>query len=100
MVEKKLGYSYGVHGFGARGKNYPLTKAMADHNHDRIKTVDRGEVGNEVDGEVLEGARALKGKGSDGWDHSMSEDFVCLANCTSGNKFPGVGGEARPLVIL
>ena len=66
MVEKKLGNFCGVHGFGARDENYPLTKAMVDHDHDRIKTVDQGKVSNEVDREVLEGARALKGKRSDG----------------------------------
>ena len=48
MVEKKLGYSYGVHIFGARGGNDPLTKAMVDHDHDRIKAVDWGEVSDEV----------------------------------------------------
>ena len=96
MFEKKLGYSYGIHGFGAGGENYPLTKAMVDHNHDRIKTVDQREIGNEVGRKVLKGVRALKGKESDGQDHRMGENLVCLANCTPGNIFPDIGGEARP----
>ena len=100
MVEKKLGYSCSVHGFGARGKNYPLTKAMVNHDHDRVKTVGQGKIGDEVDGEVLEGARAFKGEGSDGWDHRMGEDLVCLANYTTGNVFPDIGEKARPPVIL
>ena len=100
MFEKKLGYSCSIHGFGAGGKNYPLTKAMVDHDHDRIKTIDRREVGNEVDGEVLEEARALKGEGSDGWDCRMGEEFVCLANHTPRNIFPDIGGEAGLPVIL
>ena len=100
MVEKKLGYACGIHGFGAGDENYPLTKAMVDHNHDRIEAINWGEVGDEVHREVLEGKRAFKGKESDGWDHRMGEDLVCLANHTSGNVFPNIGGKARPPVIL
>ena len=100
MVEKNLGYSCGVHSFGTRGKNYPLTKAMVDHDHDRIKTIDWREVSYEVNGEVLEGVRALEGKGSDSQDCRMDENLVCLANCASGNIFLDIDGEARPPVIL
>ena len=100
MVEKKLGYSCSVHSFDARGKNYPLTKAMVNHNHDRVKTIDQRKVSDEVDREVLEGVRALKGKGGDGWDCRMGEDLVCLANCAARNVFPDIGGKASPLVIL
>ena len=96
MVEKKLSYFCSIHGFGARGENYPLTKAIVDHNHDRIKTVDWRKVSNEVNGEVLKGVRALKGKGGNSWDHRMGEDLVCFANHTPGNIFPGIGGKARP----
>ena len=49
---------------------------------------------------VLEGVRALKDKGSNGQDHRMSEDLVRLANCTPGNIFLDIGGEAGPPVIL
>ena len=100
MVEKKKGYFCSVHGFGARGKNYPLTKAMVDHNHNRVKTIDQREISDEVDGEVLEGLGTFKGKGGDGWDHRMGEDFVSLANCASRNIFPDVGEEARPPVVF
>ena len=100
MVEKKLGYFYSIHGFGARGENYPLTKAMVDHNHNRVRTIDQREVSDEVDGEVLEGLGTFKGKGGDGWDHRMSEDFVCLENCVPRNIFLDIGGEARPPVVF
>ena len=100
MVEKKLGYFCSIHSFGARGENYPLTKAMVDHNHDRVKSIDQGEVGNEVDKDVLKGVRALKSKEGDGWNHRVSEDLVCLANHAAGNIFPDIGGEAGPPIIL
>ena len=100
MVEKKLGYSCGIYGFGTRDENYPLTKAMVDHNHDRIKTIDWWKVGDKIDRKVLEGARAFKCEGGDGGDCRMGEDLVCLANCTAESVFLDIGGEARPPVIL
>ena len=100
MVEQKLGYSCSIHGFGARGENYPLTKAMVNNDHDRVKTIDQRKVSDEIDGEVLEGVRALKGKGGDGWDHRMDEDLVCLVSHAARNIFLDIGGKARPPVIL
>ena len=100
MIEEKLGYSCDIHSFGARGENYPFTKAMVDHDQDRIKTIDWREVGCEIDGEFLKGARVLEGKGSGSQDRRMDENFVCLANCTSRNIFLDIGGEAWPPVIL
>ena len=37
-VKKQLGNSCSVNGLLARCKNYPLSKAMVDHDHDRIKS--------------------------------------------------------------
>ena len=100
MVEKKLGYSYGIHHFDARGKNYPLTKAMVNHDHDRIETIYLGKVSDKVHREVLEEMGALEGKGGDGWNHRMDEDLVCLANLTFGNVFLDVDEKAGPQVVL
>ena len=38
IFKEKLGNSGGINGFGARSKDYPLHKAMVDHDQDRIKT--------------------------------------------------------------
>ena len=100
MGEKELGYSCSIHHLGARGKNYPLTKAMVDHDHDRIEAIDWGEVGDEVHREILKGLRAFKGKGGDSWERRMGEDLLCLASCASGDIFPDIGGKAGPPVIL
>ena len=100
MIKEKLGYSCSIHGFGAEGENYPLTKAMIDHNHDRVQMIDWREVSDEVDREILEGVRAFEGKGSDGWDHRIGEDLVHLAHCTAGNIFPDISGKAGPPVIF
>ena len=47
-VEKQLSNSCGINGLLARCKNYPLRKAMVDHDHDRIKSCRRREIGDEV----------------------------------------------------
>ena len=49
-VKKQLGNSCGVNGFLARCNNHPLHKAMVNHNHDRIKSPRRREIGDEVNG--------------------------------------------------
>ena len=56
-VKKQLGNSCSVNGLLARCKNYPLCKAMVDHDHDRIKSRRRREVGDEVNGELFKGER-------------------------------------------
>ena len=100
MGGKELGYSCSIHHLGARGKNYPLTKAMVNHDHNRIEAINWREVGDEVHGEILEGLRAFKGKGGDSWDRRMGEDLVFLASCASRDIFPDIGRKVRPPVIL
>ena len=56
-VKKQLGNPSSVNGFLARRKNDPLSKAMVDHDHDRIKTRRGGKVGDEVNRELLKGER-------------------------------------------
>ena len=54
-IKKQLGNSSGVNGLLARCENYPLSKTMVDHDHDRIKPRRGGEVGDEVNGELFKG---------------------------------------------
>ena len=49
-VKEQPGNSSGVNGLLARCQNYPLHKAMVDHDHDRVKPLRRREVGDEVNG--------------------------------------------------
>ena len=66
IVEKELGNSSCVNGFGARSKNYPLCKAVVDYNHDRIETQGWRKVGDEVDGGCLKGRVVVDGMGQRG----------------------------------
>ena len=56
-VKKQLGNPCSVNGLLARCKNYPLSKAMVDHNHNRIKSCRGREVGDEVNRELFKGER-------------------------------------------
>jgi hypothetical protein len=38
MLEEKFGYSFQGNHFQAWNNNYPLHKAMVDHDHDRVET--------------------------------------------------------------
>ena len=48
IFKEKLGNSGGINGFGARNKDYPLHKAVVDHDQDRIKTGGEREICDEV----------------------------------------------------
>ena len=95
-VKKQLGNSCSVNGLLARSKNYPLSKAMVDHDHDRIKSRRGREGGDEVDRELFEGERDT---GLD-WEqrrcNGVSVDLVLLADGTTCDEVFYKGGEARP----
>ena len=44
MGEKEFGHFHGVDGFGTRDDNYPLHKAVVDHDKDRVFAMDFREV--------------------------------------------------------
>ena len=54
MGKKKLGNAGSINVFGAGSKNYPLCKAMVDHDHQGIMAGGWGEIGDEVNRELLE----------------------------------------------
>ena len=95
-IEKELGNSCSINGFLARRKNYPLRKAMVDHDHDRIKTRRGREVGDEVNGELLKGERDSGLDREQRGYHRMSIDLVLLADGATGDEVFDEGGEARP----
>ena len=57
FVEKEGSYSLGSDGFLSGAENYPLSKAMVDHDQQRVKVRRGGEVGDKVTRDLLEGAR-------------------------------------------
>ena len=95
-VKKQLGNSCSINGLLARCKNYPLCKAMVDHDHDRIKSRRRREVGDEVNRELFKGERDI------GLDrelrryHRVSVGLVLLADGAASDEVLHKGGEAWP----
>ena len=69
---------------------------MVDHDQKGIKTVGKREVGDEITGDLLEGARA------GGWNREergprwMGVYFVLLARCASADIAAYVRGKAGP----
>ena len=58
-MEKECGDPFGGDHLLGGAKNYPLCKAMVDHDQQGIKTQGGGEVGDEVARDLLEGARRV-----------------------------------------
>ena len=59
MLEKDLSDVRSGGGFVARVENYPLRKTMVYHDQDGIIAVGEREVGDEIHGDLLEGASTL-----------------------------------------
>ena len=95
-VKKQLGNSCSVNGLLARCKNYPLHKAMVDHDHDRIKARRRREVGNEVNGQLFKRERDVGPDWEQRRDNRVCVGLVLLANGATSDKVLHEGGETRP----
>ena len=54
MGKKKLGDAGSIDVFGAGSKDYPLHKAVVDHNHQGVMAGRGGEIGDEVNRELPE----------------------------------------------
>ena len=52
-------YPFSSDGFLSGAKNYPLHKAMVDHDQQRIKTRGSGGVSDKVTRDLLEGAQHM-----------------------------------------
>ena len=95
-VKEQLGNSCSINGLMARCKNYPLRKAMVDHDHDRIKSHRRREVGDEVNGQLFERKGDVGLDWKQRWDNRVHVSLVLLAYRTAGDKVLHEGGETGP----
>ena len=99
IFKEKLGGSSSINGFGAGNKDYPLRKAMVNHDQDRIKTRGGKKVCDEVDRELVEGERSGGRDGMERRRGGVSINLVLLADCTAIDKVFDKGGKTRPPVI-
>ena len=54
MGKKKLGNASSIDVFGAGSENYPLCKAVVDHNHQGIMASRWGKIEDEINGKLPE----------------------------------------------
>ena len=96
FCKEQRGDSSTVDGFLGRAENHPLSKPMVDHNQKGVKTVRKGKVGDEVTGDLLEGAEAGGRNGEEWGSGQMGVYFMLLARGTSADITANVRGEAWP----
>ena len=80
FVEKECSNTFGSDGFLRGTENHPLSKPMVDHDQQGIKASGKGEVSNEVAGDLLERAGHRGANGGEQWDSGMGISFVLLAS--------------------
>ena len=69
---------------------------MVDHDQKGIKTIRKREVGDEITGDLLEGAGAGGRNGEERGSGWMGVDLVLLARCAAADITADVRGEAWP----
>ena len=96
FVKKEGGDPFGGNGFLGRAENYPFSKPMVYHDHERIEAGGYGEIRDKIAGDLLEGTRG------DGLDRGQGRyggvcvSLVLLAESTALNIAADIGSEARP----
>ena len=100
IFKEKLGDSSSINGFGARNKDYPLRKAVVDHDQDRIKSGGGRKVCDEVNRELVERERSGGRDGTDRRRGGVSVNLVLLADCIAIDKVFDKGGKTGPPVIV
>ena len=83
VFEKEFGNSFGIDGFVAWGENYPLRKAVVDHDQEGIETGGGRQIGDKVNRELLERARTGGGHGGEGRDGQVGIHLHLLAKGTA-----------------
>ena len=69
---------------------------MVDHDHDRIESHRRREIGDEVNRQLSEGERDVGFNGEQRGCNGVGVCLILLANRTAGDEVFHKGGETRP----
>ena len=86
-MEKESGYSLSGDHFLGETENYPLCKAMVDHDQQRVNAGGGGEVGDKVTRDLLKGVRGMRLDWGQWGDSGVRVQFVLLACSTALNVF-------------
>ena len=96
FVEKEGGYPFCSDGFLSGAENYPLCKAMVDHDQQRIEARGSRKVSDKVTGDLLEWARGMRFDWGEWGNSGVHVRFVLLACGTSFNIFVHELSKAWP----
>ena len=96
FVEKECGNAFSGDVLLRGTENHPLCKPMVDHDQKGIEAGRRGEVGDKVTRDLLEGAECGGVNRGEQGNSRMSVGFVLLAGCAAFVIFMDVGGKAGP----
>ena len=99
IFEKEFGYSLGVDGFSAWDENYPLRKAMVDHDQERIKTRGRWKVSDKVNRELLKQATAVGGNWRERRDSGVGVNLHLLTKGATRDEVADEGGHSQPPIV-
>ena len=96
MGEKEFGYSHGIDCFGTRNDDYPLRKAMVDHDQDRVFPTNLREGSDEVYQDLFEGQEGGRRDRVQWRFGGMGIHFVLLAYGATFDKAVDVCRKPRP----
>ena len=94
--KEEFGYSRRINVFGAWDNDYPLRKAVVDHDHDRVFACDFREICDKINGKLFEGEVGGRGNRRNWGTNRMGVYFVLLTGGTSLNKTVDKGSKSRP----
>ena len=96
MGKKELGDASSINVFEAGSEDYPLHKAVVDHDHQRIMASRWGKIGDEVNGKLLKWEGRGRWDGRQGQARGMVVHLVLLTSGTARDRGIDKGGQTRP----
>ena len=96
FVKKEGGDPFSSDRFLSRAKNYPLSKPMVYHDHERIEACGHGEICDKIAGDLLKRVRGDGFDGGEGGYGGVRVNLVLLAKGTAFDVAADEGGESGP----
>ena len=95
-MKKECSNPFGSDCFLSGAENYPLCKAMVNHDQQRVKAGGKGKVSDEVTGDLLEGARSMGFDQGEWGNGGVCVGLVLLAQGAAFDIFSHELCETRP----
>ena len=96
FLKKKGGDPFGGDGFLGRAENYPLSKPMVYHDHERVEARGDRKIRDKITGDLLERARGDGFDRREGGYGGVGVNLVLLAKGTALDVAADEGSESGP----